>query len=88
MGLNRSGGSLCVTERGAFSGWPAVVGWLAMSIFACRVCTHMVAAGDIWIAMACGRHFANHGVEPFSANSHSVGPTEEETWPGCQAENR
>ena len=46
----------------------------------------MVAAGDTWVAMACGRHFVNHGVgtiEPFSANSHKSGPTEEEiqTWP-------
>ncbi len=47
----------------------------------------MVGAGDTWVAMACGRHFINHGVdtvEPFSANSHKAGPTEEEikTWPG------
>ena len=46
----------------------------------------MVAAGDTWVAMACGRHFVNHGVdtvEPFSANSHKAGPTEKEikTWP-------
>ncbi|MGE5293401.1 MAG: hypothetical protein ACM3VT_01100, partial [Solirubrobacterales bacterium] len=47
----------------------------------------MVAAGDTWVAMACGRHFVNHGVdtvEPFSANSHKAGPTAEEVqkWPG------
>jgi len=47
----------------------------------------MVAAGDTWVAMACGRHFVNHGVdtvEPFSANSHHAGPTEAEVenWPG------
>ena len=47
----------------------------------------MVAAGDTWVALACGRHFWNHGVdtvEPFSANSHKAGPTIEEikTWPG------
>jgi len=33
----------------------------------------MVGAGDTWVAMACGRHFINHGVdtvEPFSANAH------------------
>jgi len=46
----------------------------------------MVAAGDTWVAMACGRHFVNHGVdtvEPFSANSHKAGPTEKEIqiWP-------
>ena len=73
--------------KGAFSGWPMIIGWLAMLIFTFHACTHMVAAGDTWVAMACGRHFVNHGVdtvEPFSANSHKAGPTEEEikTWPG------
>ncbi len=63
-----------------------IIGWLAMLIFAFHACTHMVAAGDTWVAMACGRHFVNHGVdsvEPFSANSHEAGPTAEEvaTWP-------
>lgn len=62
------------------------VAWLAMIVFACHACTRMVAAGDTWVAMACGRHFVNHGVntvEPFSANSHKPGPTAEEvkTWP-------
>ncbi|MHC4555925.1 MAG: hypothetical protein ACYTFW_02300 [Planctomycetota bacterium] len=74
------------TERGALSGWPMIFGWLAMLIFAIHASTHMVAAGDTWVAMACGRHFVNHGVdtiEPFSANSHKPGPTPEEieTWP-------
>jgi len=64
----------------------SVVCLLAMLIFTFHACTHMVAAGDTWVAMACGRHFVNHGVdtvEPFSANSHKAGPTEEEikTWP-------
>jgi hypothetical protein len=72
--------------RAAFSGWPMIIGWLAMLIFAFHASTHMVAAGDTWVAMACGRHFVNHGVdtvEPFSANSHKPGPTPEEvkTWP-------
>jgi hypothetical protein len=58
-----------------------------MLFFAFHACTHMVAAGDTWVAMACGRHFVNHGVdtvEPFSANSHHAGPTEEDVaaWPG------
>ncbi|MHC4758394.1 MAG: hypothetical protein ACYTE8_07030 [Planctomycetota bacterium] len=62
------------------------LGWAAMLIFTLHACTHMVAAGDTWVAMACGRHFINHGVdtvEPFSANSHKAGPTakEVETWP-------
>lgn len=64
-----------------------VVCWLGMVIFALHACTHMVAAGDTWVAMACGRHFVNHGVdtvEPFSANSHRPGPTPEQiaSWPG------
>ena len=62
------------------------VAWLGMLVFAGHACTHMVAAGDTWVAMACGRHFVNHGVdtvEPFSVNSHKPGPTLEEvkTWP-------
>jgi len=73
--------------RAALSGWPMIIGWLAMLIFTFHACTRMVAAGDTWVAMACGRHFVNHGVdtiEPFSANSHKAGPTEEEVekWPG------
>ncbi len=60
---------------------------ISMFIFTWHACTRMVAAGDTWVAMACGRHFINHGVdtvEPFSANSHHAGPTEEDvkTWPG------
>ncbi|MGB2864230.1 MAG: hypothetical protein WBC05_12950 [Sedimentisphaerales bacterium] len=70
----------------ALSGWPMILGWMAMLIFTVHACSHMVAAGDTWVAMACGRHFVNHGVdtvEPFSANSHKAGPTEQEikTWP-------
>jgi len=74
-------------RRHALSGWPMIIAWLGMIIFALHASTHMVGAGDTWVAMACGRHFLNHGVdtvEPFSANSHKQGPTEEEinTWPG------
>jgi len=74
-------------KYGALSGWPMVLCWLAMLIFACHASTHMVGAGDTWVAEACGRHFVHHGVntvEPFSANSHHAGPTEKEvkTWPG------
>jgi hypothetical protein len=63
-----------------------IIAWLAMLLFALHASTHMVGAGDTWVALACGRHFINHGVdtnEPFSANSHRVGPTVEEikTWP-------
>ena len=73
-------------SRPALSGWPMIFGWLAMLIFAFHASTHMVGAGDTWVAMACGRHFINHGVdtvEPFSANSHKAGPTEVDvkTWP-------
>ncbi len=58
-----------------------------MMIFAFHASTHMVGAGDTWVAEACGRHFIEHGVdtnEPFSANSHRAGPTEKEIakWPG------
>ncbi len=61
--------------------------FLGMAVFTFYACTHMVAAGDTWVAMACGRHHLDHGVdtvEPFSANSHSSGPTQEEIeqWPG------
>ncbi len=63
-----------------------VIGLIAMLIFALHASTRMVGAGDTWVALACGRHFYNHGVdtnEPFSANSHRQGPTTEEiaTWP-------
>ena len=67
-------------KRVAFSGWPMIIAWIGMIIFAMHASTHMVGAGDTWVALACGRHFINHGVdtvEPFSANSHKAGPTEE-----------
>ncbi|HPC93350.1 MAG TPA: hypothetical protein PLU87_00280 [Sedimentisphaerales bacterium] len=90
MAANETGeGDILLTAEGrsAWSVCVAVAGWLAMLVFAFHACTHMVAAGDTWVAMACGRHFVNHGVdtvEPFSANSHRAGPTEAEvaTWPG------
>ncbi len=78
-----------IEEKGrlALSGKLMIIACLGMLVFALHACTHMVAAGDTWVAMACGRHFANHGVdtvEPFSANSHKPGPTAEEIekWPG------
>ena len=63
-----------------------IVSWLGMIFMTLYACTRMVAAGDTWVAMACGRHFINHGVdtvEPFSANSHEAGPTlsEIQAWP-------
>lgn len=75
-----------IQQKRAFAGWPMIVAWLAMLLFALHASTHMVGAGDTWVAMASGRHFINHGVdtnEPFSANSHRQGPTPEEikTWP-------
>ena len=68
--------------KNPFSGWPMIIAWIAMLIFAGHSITHMVGAGDTWVAMACGRHFLNQGfkdvtVEPFSANSHHAGPTGE-----------
>lgn len=67
--------------RPALSGAPMIVFYLAMLVFTFHACTHMIAAGDTWVALACGRHFVNHGVntvEPFSANSHRPGPTDED----------
>jgi hypothetical protein len=60
--------------------------WAGVAVFGFYSATHMVAAGDTWVAMACGRHHANHGVnpvEPFSFNSHKPGPTDEQLkdWP-------
>jgi hypothetical protein len=79
--------SLGRTGREAVPSWLTVVAWAGMLVFTFYACTRMVAAGDTWVAMACGRHFVNHGVntvEPFSVNSHKAGPTAEEvkTWPG------
>ncbi|MBN1818056.1 MAG: hypothetical protein JW828_11910 [Sedimentisphaerales bacterium] len=74
-------------RRHPFAGWPMAVFWAMMLVFTFYACTHMVAAGDTWVALACGRHFVNHGVdtvEPFSFNSHKAGPIEEDIahWPG------
>lgn len=60
--------------------------WIGMLVFSFYASTHMVAAGDTWVALACGRHHLDHGVttvEPFSFNSHNPGPTAEEVekWP-------
>ncbi|MBU2596672.1 MAG: hypothetical protein KJ757_03805, partial [Planctomycetes bacterium] len=79
-------GELIADKRQPMSGWIMMIFWWAMILCALHASTHMVGAGDTWVAMACGRHFINHGVdtvEPFSANSHKPGPTVEEvkTWP-------
>ena len=73
-------------KRSMFYGWPMVIFLAGMLVFAIHASTRMVAAGDTWVAMACGRHHVNHGVdtvEPFSANSHKAGPTAEsiKQWP-------
>ncbi|MFC1763158.1 hypothetical protein ACFL6U_13905 [Planctomycetota bacterium] len=86
-GIDRNTGLLMIGETRWFGRGLVILGWVAMLLFAGHACTRMVAAGDTWVAMACGRHFVNHGVdtvEPFSANSHHAGPTEAEvaTWPG------
>jgi hypothetical protein len=75
-----------IVKKPVLSGWAMLIFWWAMILFALQASTHMVGAGDTWVAMACGRHFINHGVntvEPFSVNSHKPGPTPEEvkTWP-------
>ncbi len=66
--------------------WITAVVGLGLIVFGIYSATHMVAAGDTWVALACGRHFAEHGVdtvEPFSFNSHPAGPTAEDIqkWP-------
>ncbi|MCE5186256.1 MAG: hypothetical protein LLF76_09045 [Planctomycetaceae bacterium] len=61
--------------------WCKVVLLAGMLLFGFYASTHMVAAGDTWVALACGRHFAQHGVdnvEPFSFNSHPAGPSDEQ----------
>ena len=63
------------------AGWPMIIFWAGMLLLTFQACTHMVAAGDTWVAMACGRNFVNHGVDttdPFSANSHKPGPTDQQ----------
>jgi hypothetical protein len=75
-----------IKHKQPMSGWIMLIFWWAMILFALHSATHMVGAGDTWVAMACGRHFLNHGVdtvEPFSANSHKAGPTaaDVEKWP-------
>ena len=72
--------------RSIFRGLSYALFWAVMLLFSFHASTHMVAAGDTWVALACGRHFVNHGVntvEPFSFNSHPAGPTEEtiQKWP-------
>jgi len=82
-------------KQHAFAGWPMIIFWVGAAVFTLHACTSMVAAGDTWVAMACGRHFANHGIstdvvttDPFSANSHEPALTAAETqteirkWPG------
>ncbi|MHC4761698.1 MAG: hypothetical protein ACYS9H_10210 [Planctomycetota bacterium] len=68
------------TQKTKTPKWFQAVLLVGMLLFAFYASTHMVAAGDTWVAMACGRHFDNHGVdtvEPFSFNSHPAGPSEE-----------
>lgn len=67
--------------------WAVAVVVFGLTVFGIYSASHMVAAGDTWVALACGRHFDNHGVdtvEPFSFNSHHAGPTAEDIaqWPG------
>ena len=74
-------------RKAGFKKIAAVIVWAGIAVFAFYSSTHMVAAGDTWVALACGRHHANHGVnpvEPFSFNSHKPGPSDEQLkdWPG------
>ena len=71
---------LTQTQKTKTPRWFQAVLLAGMLLFAFYASTHMVAAGDTWVAMACGRHFDNHGVdtvEPFSFNSHHAGPSDE-----------
>ncbi|MHC5082683.1 MAG: hypothetical protein ACYTET_01915 [Planctomycetota bacterium] len=71
---------LTQTQTAAKLTWGKAILIAGMLLFAFYASTHMVAAGDTWVAMACGRHFDNHGVdtvEPFSFNSHHAGPSKE-----------
>ena len=70
-----------LTQKNETPKWFKAILLLGILLFAFYASTHMVAAGDTWVAMACGRHFANHGVdtvEPFSFNSHKAGPSDEQ----------
>ena len=76
-------------EPGRKSGFAiiaAAIVWAGVAVFAFYASTHMVAAGDTWVALACGRYYAHHKIgtfEPFSFNSHKPGPTDEQlqSWP-------
>ncbi|MCI0499599.1 MAG: hypothetical protein L0Y36_07965 [Planctomycetales bacterium] len=70
-----------LTHTPGTPGWFKPVLFAGMLLFAFYASTHMVAAGDTWVALACGRHFVQHGVdtvEPFSFNSHPAGPSEQQ----------
>ncbi|MBM4104172.1 MAG: hypothetical protein FJ263_09015 [Planctomycetes bacterium] len=73
-------------QKASLKKFTAIIVWAGIAVFAFYSSTHMVAAGDTWVALACGRHHANHGVkpvEPFSFNSHKAGPSDEQLkdWP-------
>jgi hypothetical protein len=75
-----------LTQSSRVPNWCKGVLLAGMLLFAFYASTHMVAAGDTWVALACGRHFDQHGVdnvEPFSFNSHPAGPSDETLarWP-------
>ena len=60
--------------------------WLAMLVVACYACTYIAPSGDVWIALACGRHHVTHGVntvEPFGVTSSKAILTDAdvEKWP-------
>jgi hypothetical protein len=60
--------------------------FLTLLLFAFYGATHGVASGDTWVALACGRHIVDHGLDtsdPFSENSFKPGPAAAETgeWP-------
>ena len=39
-------------NKSKLSRWLTFLGWAGMLVFTFHACTHMVAAGDTWVAMA------------------------------------
>ena len=48
------------TEKRDVAVWHRFVLWVGMLLLGCYACTHIVGAGDTWVALACGKHFASH----------------------------
>ena len=53
-------GDIC---RGTFSGWPTVIGWLAMLLFAFHACTHVIGGDSPWSPFCQSWHRRNRTVQ-------------------------